>query len=379
MSPALDLGGTVRDMDVATTLQRARAVFGAVGITRLADVTGLDSIGIPVAVCVRPNARHLTVSQGKGVTRELALASAAMEAIELYHAERATPACTRATWPALGPGAARPSWFEGGVRRRPDVDLAELDWVEGRDAATGTGVLVPHALVDLDSTRAHPDNGAFHVSSNGLASGNTPTEAVLHGLYEVVERHDDLRFRTMAPEDRQGRKLDLATVGHPLLQGLLDRLTAEASTEVEVWETTTVAGVASFRCVLHDRERWRALGAFVGTGCHRRPVVALARALTEAAQTRLTLIAGSRDDVHPGYYGRGARADGAAGAAPGLLRFHDTAPAPGRLRDDLDDVLARLSRAGFARVLVVDLTRAPVGIPVVKVLVPGMRMATAAP
>ena len=46
------------------------------GITRLADVTGLDNIGIPVFQAIRPNARSLSVSQGKGVSLEAAQASA---------------------------------------------------------------------------------------------------------------------------------------------------------------------------------------------------------------------------------------------------------------------------------------------------------------
>ena len=67
-----------------------RPHFGLFGITRLADVTGLDHLGIPVAVCCRPNGRALSVSQGKGRTRAQAFASALMESIETWHAE--TPA-----------------------------------------------------------------------------------------------------------------------------------------------------------------------------------------------------------------------------------------------------------------------------------------------
>src|SRR5919202_3278663 len=61
------------------------------GITRIADVTGLDTIGIPVALGIRPLARSLSVSQGKGQTSTLAKVSAAMESIELWHAEHAYP------------------------------------------------------------------------------------------------------------------------------------------------------------------------------------------------------------------------------------------------------------------------------------------------
>jgi ribosomal protein S12 methylthiotransferase accessory factor YcaO len=46
------------------------------GITRLGNITGLDRIGIPVAIAVRPNSRSVSVSQGKGLELPQALASA---------------------------------------------------------------------------------------------------------------------------------------------------------------------------------------------------------------------------------------------------------------------------------------------------------------
>ena len=90
-----DLGGTMRCRDAASTLAWVRPMLPQFGITRLANVTGLDRIGIPVWMCIRPNGRSLSVSQGKGVTAELAQASAVMESIELYHAEHVGPRAGR--------------------------------------------------------------------------------------------------------------------------------------------------------------------------------------------------------------------------------------------------------------------------------------------
>ena len=58
------------------------------GITRLADLTGLDRIGVPVFAAVRPNSRSVATSQGKGLTPDAARAAALMEAVESWHAER---------------------------------------------------------------------------------------------------------------------------------------------------------------------------------------------------------------------------------------------------------------------------------------------------
>ena len=79
----LDLGGTVRARDALETLAWVQPLLPRFGITRVANITGLDRIGIPVWISVRPHGRSLSVAQGKGLTPELAQASAVMESIEL--------------------------------------------------------------------------------------------------------------------------------------------------------------------------------------------------------------------------------------------------------------------------------------------------------
>src|SRR6185369_12862760 len=86
--PKSFLKGTHRTAAPEATLARARALMPLVGVTRVADVTGLDCIGVPVAMAYRPNARSLAVSPGKGLDLAAAKASAVMESIEGWHAER---------------------------------------------------------------------------------------------------------------------------------------------------------------------------------------------------------------------------------------------------------------------------------------------------
>src|SRR5512142_2615893 len=81
--------GTHRAASPAETLARIRKLMARMGITRLGNITGLDRIGIPVAVAVRPNSRSVSVSQGKGLDLSQAMASALMEACEGSHAEEA--------------------------------------------------------------------------------------------------------------------------------------------------------------------------------------------------------------------------------------------------------------------------------------------------
>src|SRR5713226_6016242 len=82
------VGGSHRAVVPAETVNRLQPLLPAMGITRVANITGLDVIGIPVVMVCRPNSRALAVSQGKGLTLEGARASGIMESAESYHAER---------------------------------------------------------------------------------------------------------------------------------------------------------------------------------------------------------------------------------------------------------------------------------------------------
>src|SRR5690242_2091930 len=80
--------GTHRVCTPEETWRRIQPALAAAGVTRVADVTGLDHLGIPVFQAIRPASRNLSVSQGKGLSAAAARVSAAMEALELWHAER---------------------------------------------------------------------------------------------------------------------------------------------------------------------------------------------------------------------------------------------------------------------------------------------------
>src|ERR1700754_1097600 len=96
-----------RSLPADEVLTMIRPYFGQAGVSRLANITGLDDLGIPVPIAVRPNGRVLSNSAGKGLTLDAALASAAMEALELFHAADftvpATWASYREAYAELGP------------------------------------------------------------------------------------------------------------------------------------------------------------------------------------------------------------------------------------------------------------------------------------
>ena len=82
--------GTHRMFTPEETLARVRRLLPVMGITRAANVTGLDAIGIPVVMVCRPNSRSLAVSQGKGIDLASARVSGVMESVESYHGEHIT-------------------------------------------------------------------------------------------------------------------------------------------------------------------------------------------------------------------------------------------------------------------------------------------------
>ena len=371
-----DLGGTVRSRDPEETLAWVRPLLPALGITRIANVTGLDRIGIPVWMCVRPNSRCLSVSQGKGLTAELAQVAAVMESIEMYHAERVRePDRVAAYRDARGAhDLLDPQTLMSGVRARANRRSQKLAWIRGTDLGDGRPVLVPHAWVDLDQTRAHPDAGLFFVTSTGLASGNDRAEALCHGALEIVERDSEWRWSELSPSAQQRRQLDPSTIDAPVVNGLLERLTGAGIT-VRMWDMTSAVGLPTYGCTLSDPRALGGLDPAYGVGCHLSKEVALVRALTEAAQNRLTFIAGSRDDVFPLLYDAAAYVAPADPGEPGRVDFRVRRPLPqgATFDDDLRIILRLLDAAGFPRVLAVEHTRPELGIPVVTVVIPGMR------
>ena len=79
--------GAYRVTTPQQTLARINPLLAQMGITRAADITGLDRLGIPTWCAIRPEARQVQVTNGKGLSHAAAKVSALMEAIEHWHAE----------------------------------------------------------------------------------------------------------------------------------------------------------------------------------------------------------------------------------------------------------------------------------------------------
>jgi len=334
-----------------------------------------------MAVC-RPNSRSVCVAQGKGLTAEAAEASGLMEAIECDHAEHASVPLLLGSLREL---AASYQMIDASRLPRLSVSVFHPDlrmlWTPGISLLTKDHVLVPYEMVHTDFRLPLPTgSGSFLMSSNGLASGNQLPEALSHGICELVERDANTVFHAMGGLRQRARRVNPSTVDDVACRCVLDRF-ENAGLDVGIWETTTDIELASFLAILVDRDPnyVRPMPPMAGSGCHPRRHIALLRALTEAAQGRLTVITGSREGMSESVFEASA-AEAAAAAFRGELAaavparsFRDAPDVEhATFEDDVSYELAALGRVGVEQVAAVNLTKPRYGIPVVRVVIPGL-------
>ena len=369
-----------RVVDPSATVERARPHLGKAGVTRVADVTGLDRVGIPVVMVCRPNSRSVAVSAGKGMCKEAALASGMMEGLECFHAESIGSPVYFGSASELARDAPVTDWQKLPVYSGRTVDgAARIPWIRATEIGSNCCSLLPLELVSADFTQ--PGLGGFGIflqSTNGLASGNCHAEAVVHAICELIERDALSYWRRLGAQERARTFVPPEQVTEGDAAGLIERFAAH-DFEVAIWNITTELKIPAYHCVIRDKHGAEHHGS--GTGCHPSVSTALTRALTEAAQVRLTYVSGARDDIDRFDYAPEMRRRSFAelsreielGRACGEAAFDAER---GRTSDDIDDDLdwlkARLNSVLGFGIYVVDLSKEDIGIPVVKVVIPGL-------
>lgn len=359
----------------ATAFAAARAR----GVTRLADVTGLDRIGMPVWQAVRPWGRSLSVHQGKGLDAGTARLGACMEAIECSHAEAwCGPVITAglADLPAAERAAAADDFA---VARGAVDDREPLAWTLAERLDDGGALWVPAAAVSLDFTldalAAAPP--AIERTSNGQGAGFDLAFASYKALCEIIERDAFANWQAGTIFTRMADEIDLGSVGFPWFVALHRRCT-ELGIGIRAYCLPSIIGMPVVAAELHDGGGEAASHPHaVGTCAHGDPEAALRGAITEAVQARLTVIAGARDDLgldHP----QGRRpVFGFALALPGRRGGHDFAAlwpgsAAAPAEPALAEAVAALARAGFAQAARLVLSPPQSPVISVRVFVPGL-------
>jgi ribosomal protein S12 methylthiotransferase accessory factor len=349
----------------------------AIGVTRVARITGLDRAGVEVAAAIRPGGHVLQVTAGKGESWAAAARGALSEAAELDAAERPRVDARgsfadlsarfgeAAVDPAsLAPGDAAPGWR--GLR---------LAWREAIDLASGNARLVPSHAVHCPPPGSEPLGLAvIPWTSSGLAAHPDRDAALLHALLELCERDQLARALPGGFTPASVKRLLLApgTLARAAPRTAAWRAALEArGFAVHLLDLSGPSGLPTAAALLGDREGGP-VPLTAGYACRAGRDEALLAALLEAAQSRLTEIHGAREDL------LGAERE----AAAPLLRWCQAArpsrsasAMPGHPPRPPAEQLARLVRrlaAAGSPPLAADLDGPP-GLAVVKVLAPGLR------
>ncbi|PVE94775.1 TOMM precursor leader peptide-binding protein [Microbacterium sp. TPD7012] len=334
-------------------------------------------------------------SAGKGATREQARTGALAEALERYSSMRQGEEHTvRGSLRRLGDRALHPNrvmlfsedqldgagttdagagWFNR-VPARFDED-AVIDWTPVWSLSDDRELLLPTALCYYGTPGAR--EMGISSNSNGCAAGNTLTEAILQGFFELVERDGVAMWwynRVRRPA------VDLGSFGDPWIDGVVREYAGKGR---EIWaiDVTTDLGIPTFAAISR-RTAGSPEALLMGFGAHLDPLVAITRALGEIGQMSTTdehledaafldadeeLVAWLRTatiEDQPHFV-----AD--PGAQPWRLVDHPSLMGPD-LAEDVRLCRERVERAGLS-LLVLDQTRPDIGLPVARVIVPGLR------
>ncbi|AVR27625.1 hypothetical protein A8H32_21615 [Burkholderia thailandensis] len=393
-------------MPAATAYKSATRLRNVVGITRVAMITGLGTLGIPNAQAFRPDGQwSSTVGSGKSESAIGARIGAIMEEVEKWAQERYSQNLDR--------HVVCVSSYRG-LRRRAEsaVDPATLDlpydsqysaklvmpWVRGFDLAAGAPCLLPaaaasHMRLPLDIYYS-PQGARKTVTTNGLASGMTLAEALTHALCEYVERH----ARTIdaivndnpgAPYAARSPVTDLDRA--PASTRRLLRRIERAGYRLVARSIAVDIAIPTFIATILLPEG-HADGTLFGDGwqqasgwaAHPDPETALNMAILEASQTIMSHIAGAREDLTLAARSLGRHERTESRRRPALVpEFDGDAPRlpfdaiRGLVSDDAAAdvrwIVARLRDAGLTRIVMIDYSIAEIApARVVRVIVPGL-------
>lgn len=273
------------------TLRDVKPYFDEVGITRVADITGMDRIGIPVYACIRPDSKSLAVDSGKGITREQAKCSAVMEGIERWAQDEQGGAGIHGI--ALSNRAYRFPLAKGANfnvtynHRWYEAEYWKKDFVSDK-------VFVPYYCVKNYERRLPLYEMCWQSGTNGLAAGNTRTEAILQGLYEIIERDAVSIWMEHGAHTGDILRIDNETIIDDTLRAMMGLCEEGAGVKVCIYNATSNIGVPVYVCLMVDMKA--DIGVYKGYGANLDSNIAVQRAICEAAQSRAVFLSGARDD-----------------------------------------------------------------------------------
>lgn len=373
-----------RTLFAKATLDKILTVHEKAGITRFPEITELDKTGIIAFQCVRPDAEideeTFTVFSGRGSTREECMVSALAEGIERYCAEKRNyhgEKIVTASYNELlkEDNAVHPDEFNAPKSTAFSEDEI-LEWVPAINLLDGQTYYVTANTVFYPY---FPNTGRslFRYFTTGLAAGNSYIEAITHGLGEVIER--DASAINLLKKAKNPVLEEATILTCPEAVEIIKKLKSANLNVIIRYITTAEIDIPIFSVICEDMEQHDSLYVSGGYGVHLNKDIALVNALNEAALSRVTTISGAREDIKK--FERNQKLPYSEYKIK-YKNWFDTSftidyqsiknTALPTIADDLTILCNKILKAGFNKVLMVDLSKEELILPVVKVLVPGV-------
>ena len=376
--------GTHRVIAPKKTIEINEDKLKIAGITRIADITDLDRIGLPIYTAIRPTAEDgaISIYGGKGITKDHAKASAMMEGFERYSAEKQDS--DEVIVANLNEISEKGDYIDPVSLNLPkdfkkeSLEAMQIEWSLSKDIISGENFYIPTNAVFHPYNHDNQVQSLFKSNTNGLASGNVLEEAILHGMLEVIERDAWSIFELTHKNYAQ---IDLDSIESETVNDVLEKFESEGI-KIKLMDFTADVKIPTIAASADDTVTKDAGLLTLGMGSHLDPEVAILRALTEVAQSRATQINGAREDT--------VRADFAREAGYERMKrinkfyFRDEEEkiklsdienkSTSSITKDIEIVKNELMANDIEKILYVDLTRPELAVSVVRVILPEMEL-----
>ncbi len=375
---------THRSETLEKTYSKVKDQCSKIGVTRIADITDLDRIGIPVYSCIRPESMEgsISVYNGKGSTKIAAKVSSIMESIERFSAEindnnqkniiyDSYTSLSSQNIDVLNP-------IELILPNQFNYDKI-IPWSKGysidEDTLECTEILIPSNAIFHPLLTKH--SSLFRTNTNGLASGNTIEEALFHGLCEVIER--DAWSVTEYTKDSGSIITNIDDVEIKKLVNMFE----SSGVNIILRNITKDISIPTIAAVSDDILTRDPTMLCLGIGTHSDPKIATIRALTEVAQSRVTQIHGAREDTIIGDfrkqigYDKTKKLNKKWFENESTCNYRDLSKLSASnidFKEEIKNIVSKLKDVGMHKIIFCNLTNPTINIPVVRVIIPGLEV-----
>jgi ribosomal protein S12 methylthiotransferase accessory factor len=376
--------GTHRVIAPKQTIENNQDKLKIAGITRIADISDLDRIGLPIYTAIRPTAENgaISIYGGKGITREHAKASAMMEGFERYSAEKQD--CDEVVIATLDEIGSFGKYIDPVSLNLPkmyekaNINDMPLEWTLSRDLISNEDYYIPTNAIYHPYLHDNDVESLFKSNTNGLASGNILEEAILHGMLEVIERDAWSIFELTHKNYAQ---IDLKSIESETVNDIVERFESNGI-KIKLMDFTADVKIPTIAASADDTVTKDAGLLTLGMGTHLDPEVAILRALTEVAQSRATQINGAREDTVRADFAREAGYERMKRINKYYFREEEEKINLGDIENkstssitkDIEIVKDELTANDIDKILYVDLTRPELDVSVVRVIIPEMEV-----